>query len=393
MKRDLKYYLVLTSCLLALILVEVLTPPAIDWSPSFSARDKIPYGSHILFELLPHLFPPTGIEVLDQSIFTVLKEHSFERTNYVFINSAISVDEVETRALLDFVDAGNHVFIAAQQFKGGLEGTLKIDTSRDFLRTDSLGIHLANTSVQNESYRYKPGTVAHYFTSFDTSKTTILGFNDRDQVNFIKVRWGQGVLWLSCIPLAFTNYNLLAGPNADYVFNALSYLPLQHTLWDEYYKVRRLEARLPMRYILKRAPLKWAFYLALVLLVLFIAFEGRRKQRAIPLIEPLPNRTLEFVETVGRLYYQQRDHKNIAAKKIKYFLEHLRTHLGLKVQNLADAGRARVAAKTGAPAAAINELFDCLQQVQNADVVREDELARLNRLLERFYTQEEARDT
>lgn len=45
---------------------------------------------------------------------------------------------------------------------------------------------------------------------------------------------------------------------------------------------------------------------------------------------PLPkNTTLEFVKTVGNLFYRTQNHKNIAHKKITYFLNYLRTHYRL----------------------------------------------------------------
>ena len=384
MKQNLKFYLTLTACAGALLLFEVLSPAPLDWSPSFSATDKIPYGNYILWRLLPHLFPHCETEVVHKPIFEVLSDQSFKKTNYVFINTDFPPDEVEAGMLLDFVAAGNHVFIAAQQFEGRLADTLKVDISRDFFRVDSIGVDFANGALKSGGYRYRPASAAH-FSSFDTSRTTILGFDDREKVNFIQVRWDQGSLWLSSMPLAFTNYNLLAGHNRDYIFKALSYLPVQDTLWDEYYKVGRLEAATPIRYILRREPLKWAFCLALVGLGLFILFEGKRRQRIIPVIEPLPNHTLEFVETVGQLYYQQGDHKNIAEKKIKYFLEHIRTHLGVDARLTAGEWGAKLAEKTGVPMAQIAELHGYLQHIRAADALADDELARLNQLLERFH--------
>ena len=393
MKRDLKYYLVLASCLLALVLLEVLTPPALDWSPSFAAADKVPYGTHVLFQLLPYLFPDRSLEVMHQPIYSVLQGRECTRTNYLFINDEVDLDAAEAELLLGFVEAGNHVFIAAQQFKGSLGDKLNIDTRRELFPSDSLATDFVNPALKGEGYRYKPGTAAHYFSSFDSTRTTVLGLNDRDQVNFIKVRRGQGAFWLNSIPLAFTNYNLLAGDRADYAFKALSHLPVQDALWDEYYKAGRPQTTTPMRYVLKRAPLKWAFYLGAIALLAFIAFEGRRKQRPIPVIEPPANHTLEFVETVGRLYYQQRDHKNIAAKKTRYFLEYLRTHLGLDAPYPSPEWSARLGQKTGLPAADIAALFDCLQRVETADSIDDGELSKLNERIEHFYDQQEAVST
>ena len=385
MKKDLKYYLALGVCAAVAVLLHALTPTPLNWSPSFSAADKIPYGNYILLKVLPHIFPQRAVNMTEESIFKMLKERSFEQTNYIFVNSGFAPDEVEAEILLDFVAVGNHVFIAAEQFAGKLADTLKIETERNFLRPDSVGVNFAQASLKSERYRYKTGTAMHYFSSFDTTKTVVLGVNDRDQVNFIKLRWGQGNLLLSSIPLAFTNYNMLAADNGDYVVKALSHLPVQDTFWDEYYKVSREVVATPIRYILSRAPLKWALCLVLAALVLYIVFEGKRRQRVIAVIEPLPNHTLEFVETVGRLYYQQGDHKNIAAKKVKYFLEHVRTHLGVDLPYTSAEWPTRVAEKMGKPAAQIAELCDDIKKIDSADMIADEELAAFNRRLETFH--------
>ena len=50
-------------------------------------------------------------------------------------------------------------------------------------------------------------------------------------------------------------------------------------------------------------------------------FNAKRRQRVVPIINPLPNTTLDFTKTIGNLYYQEGNHQNIVDKKIIYFLE------------------------------------------------------------------------
>ena len=55
-------------------------------------------------------------------------------------------------------------------------------------------------------------------------------------VNFLRIKYGEGNFFLNTVPLAFTNYHLLNSDNNEYVYKALSHLPVQQTFWDDYYK-------------------------------------------------------------------------------------------------------------------------------------------------------------
>lgn len=66
-----------------------------------------------------------------------------------------------------------------------------------------------------------------YFTKFDTLKHTVLGNLDpgkgRKRVNFLKVPFGKGQVFLHSTPEAFSNFFMLKGENKIYVENLLSY--------------------------------------------------------------------------------------------------------------------------------------------------------------------------
>jgi len=57
--------------------------------------------------------------------------------------------------------------------------------------------------------------------------------------------------------------------------------------------------RTPLKYILSQESLKWAYYILIVSIIVYIIFQGKRKQRVIPLIPPLKNTTLEFVRIIA----------------------------------------------------------------------------------------------
>jgi len=133
----------------------------------------------------------------------------------------------------------------------------------------------------------------------------------------------------------FTNYSLLTTDGADYAAKALSYLPAgTTTYWDHYQNNDIHEDKSPLRVIFAHDSLRWAYYLILLTALLYIVYEVKRRQRIIPVIEPLKNNTLDFVTVVGQVYYERHDNSNIAHKKITYLLEHWRTRYYLKTSNL-----------------------------------------------------------
>jgi hypothetical protein len=159
---------------------------------------------------------------------------------------------------------------------------------------------------------------------------------------------------------------------------------VQPVYWDEFYKGNTRDLQTPLRFLIVTPPLRWAMYVALAALLLFMAFEAKRRQRVIPVIRPLANTTLEFTQTIGRLYYQHRDHKNIAEKQITYFLDHLRSHYYVQTQEFNDELFDRLRAKTGQPLAEITALFNLIAYVRQQPVVSEDQLLQLHRSIQKF---------
>jgi hypothetical protein len=116
----------------------------------------------------------------------------------------------------------------------------------------------------------------------------------------------------------------------------LSYIPKGTVFW--YIKDQNGEviSDSPMRYILSQPALKWAWYIFLTGMFLFIIFNAKRKQRIVPIIKPLTNTTIDFTKTIGNLYYQEGNHDTIIDKKIIYFLEKIRNDYLIDTTQLDD---------------------------------------------------------
>jgi hypothetical protein len=386
--KQYRFYIVTIGIVIAiLVFIESLAPTPVNWSPSFSSRDKIPYGNHILFDLLSDLFREQEIVTIRQPAYNQLAGRHYDSINYIFINLEFAPGELDLQKLLEFVSHGNYVFIAADRISGALQDSLGVRTATPFnLGRDSSSINFVNPSLETpKGYDYREGAKA-YFSDFDTARTTLLGINDRGEPDYIRVDYGHGSFYLNTVPLAFTNYNMLHGNNAEYVMKALSYLPVRQVLWDEYYKVGRQGAKTPLRYILGTEALQWAYYLLIASVILYIIFEGKRRQRIIPEIKPLANTTLEFADTVGKLYYQHGDHRNIADKKITYLLEYIRSNFHEKTGDFNESFYERISEKSGIALDRIRALFEYIRSVSGKALLTEHELTSLNSMIEEFFS-------
>jgi hypothetical protein len=213
----------------------------------------------------------------------------------------------------------------------------------------------------------------------------VLGTNDDDKVNFLRIKYGEGNFLLNTVPLAFTNYHLLNSKNNDYVYKALSHLPVQKTFWDDYYKDGNKYTTSMLQYVLWQQALKWAYFIILVSVFLFILFYGRRKQRIIPVIPPLANTTVEFVKTVGSLYYQQKDYKNIAEKKISYLLDYIRNKYLIRTGEFDEDTVKKISEKSLIPYRKLKSLLNEIQKIKFNLNISEEDLINLNYQIEKFY--------
>ena len=102
-------------------------------------------------------------------------------------------------------------------------------------------------------------------------------------------------------------------------------------------------------------------------------------------ITPLGNSTLEFIKTIGNLYYETKDHNNLVDKKITYFLEYIRRVYYLDTQVLDEKFVKNLALKTNRSKKDITTLVNAIAQLRAKPEVTEQDLLDLNTLIEEFH--------
>lgn len=379
--------------MLAFVAVEYFRPKPLDWRPTYANRDAIPYGTRATYELLPGLFANQPVRTVRVPVYNHLRETTLpKRSSYVFVNESFDVDENDLKQLLAYAARGNAVFIAAQQFDSKLTDTLGL---RARFGVESLGdstqLNFANPALQaRTNYAYRRNWATAYLEPDSVPKppmrrATVLGINNRDQATFLKIPFGKGAFFLHSVPVAFTNFYVLRNPTAEYAFRAFSYLPDTPVFWDEYQKQGRMGEESMFRFLLSHPSLTWAYYLILATLTLFVLSHGRRRQRVIPVVEPPRNTSLEFVETIGQLYFQQGNHRDLAEKKIAHWLAFVRQQFNLPTHDFDDEFRRHLAAKSGVSRPDVDVLLARIEAVRASKTLSEEQLLDLNRRIEAFY--------
>ncbi|MCW3127577.1 MAG: hypothetical protein JWO03_3235, partial [Bacteroidetes bacterium] len=345
--------------------------------------------------------------------FYTFEENNFDTSsNYIIITDELQADDLDVRRMAAFATAGNNIFISAYALPQKLQDTLgiQLQNSLDLLPSDSAGYmtNFADPKIRTkEGYRFRHESLSFQIENAgrhkvnhladDSSESSsivmrdriVLGKDAKENANFVKIPFGKGAFFIHTFPLAFTNYNMLKKDHNEYVSKCLSFLPNRRTHWDEYYKpFSTMKADSPLRFILSVPSYSWAYYIALFALAIYMLFASKRTQRIIPILTPPANLSLEFTRTIGSLYYQQRDHRDIAVKKMIYLLEKLRQYYFLQTADTSEAFRTKLAYRSNVNMDTINEVFNIYDRdIRRVRFIDERTLISFNTALEKFYSE------
>ena len=385
------YFWFLLLTVVAYGLFEYYRPKPIDWTPTYSNKDKIPFGTKATYELLPDVFKNEKVTQLRVPIYNYLSENpTLPKSNYIFVCREFIIDLNDQKQLLNYAKRGNNVFISAYYFPDSLTKTLGIIAmlKDPTLRDTALVMNFVNPALSKKGgYVFAQDDGRNYFLVKKPENVTILAKNARNEPIFLKIKYGKGAFYLHNLPLALTNYYALPFKTSDFAFKSLSYLPVLPVYWDEYLKQGRFgeDEQSIFRYIMTQPPLTWAYYLILFGLLLYAIFAGKRTQRIIPVLPAPKNTSLEFVETIGKMYFQQGDHDNIAEKKIQHLLLYIRERFGLRTHEIDKEFIEDLIQKTGLPRMDIELLFSEIAHAKRTVSLSEFALLSLHHRIEDFY--------
>lgn len=377
----------------ALVYMEATKPQPINWLKSYSSEDKIPFGTFVLHDLLAESLEES-ISQIHQPPYEKLLDTTFRGT-YLFINDYVNFDRIELEKLTEWVKGGNTVFISANSHSEDLLDSLQIEmqTAVQLNSFESKPLlDLINENLKStQPYLMDRNTTVRYFNEIDTVSQTVLGVTQlhRDtlqitnpKVNFIQAPLGDGIFYLHNQPEIFSNYFLLKESNYLHTQNVLSYIHTPGPLyWDQYHISGKKVNVSGLYILLNNRYFKWAYYFMLLGVALFVFFEGKRKQRSIPIVKPPSNKTFEYTRTISGMYLNKKDYTSIARKQMALFLEYVRTQLRVSTEKREEHFLEMVASRSGNDMESTRELFKLLNILQQRESISMAELIKLNRLI------------
>ena len=396
MSKTIKLYVIVLFLLfVGAIAIEFSKPQPINWSPTYNETQKIPYGTYIFYNELESLFPTSPVQDLGVTPYEYFidlydweTDSYLTRGTYMYIDEVMTIDEVSAQELLDFASYGNELFISSSYLPELFQDSLKLETENEYNFIGRAELSLANSRFKSDSITIDRGLNDIHFTKLDSATTTVLGYQkflSQERINYIKVAYGDGHIFLHLQPTVFTNYNLLKKNNSKYTAAVMSYLDDDTIFYDSRQKNRNELSNSPMRFILSKPALRWAWYISLLALLVFVIFNAKRKQRIVKVIKPLENTTVAFTKTIGNLYYETKDHDNLIDKKITYFLEYLRRVYFLDTQIMDDKFAKALSLKSGRKIGLIKKLINIIAHLRAKSECTEDDLLNLNRAIEDFH--------
>lgn len=390
-----------------------------SWYENYEIDNMEPYSTKVMYETLKNSSEASFYEV-EGSIIETIKADSFVcPANYIFVGNEPYIDHENIYALLKFAEEGNNVFISSKYLPFSLTDTLKIDGCDEWdgyseFRDTTATLNFMHPTFATDtgyrySYIYEKDTTryawkyinTYYWCDYYEIPTIRLGTIDPSLVNFIQIPWGEGQIYLHTTPIAFTNLYMIEPSGYNYFSSVMSHMPNGDVIWDELAHNPLKEVRqnkqtqhgapdTPLQFILSQQSLKWAWYLMLVAVLLYLLFHMKRRQRAIPLIVPYENTSIEFAQTLGELHFLTGDHYKIAKKMMRSFKHHIRQRYKINTDLNWDTYIQNLSVKASVPEHILKQLFkkfDTMKydsEARNQQVTEEDLIA-LYKLIQHFH--------
>ena len=387
MNKTFKLYLIIFGVVVALLtLLQLNKKPILDWRKSYGLTEKKPFGLYVFNQEVDQLFSKK-LSRLGETPYNFYSKDSLRGSHNILIIER-HLDRQSWKKIMSQVGKGSTAMVISDDFPFDLADTLKISTSS--MRFDSIN-YLSFTDKQRPA-KLKLDRLPNGLTldEINPKTTEILGQvvgtkKEAANANFVKVKIGKGEIYFHMEPLFLTNYYLLKKGDEDYAQQVFSYLPKdRNTYW--FVESENVQSSSPMRFILANPPLRYAWYIFLLGMIVFIFFHAKRRQRIVPIIKPLENTSVEFVRSIGNLYRNEGNTKDMMRKKVTYFLNKVRTELLIDTSTLDDTFVQKLHLKTNQPIDEIQKAVLLMQKTMNSTAqVSEEDLTKLNETLDKIY--------
>lgn len=338
------------------------------WKPDFKTDSKQPFGMAFFDRLLKEKMP-MGYEVVPQVPDTLDPKRDavlyckYDIGTYPMQSNIYEQELERANKLRKFADQGGKVIVASCRLLKGnkIYETYKLGN----LESDANPHWWLGSCVDDMKDEFKPretvitvGTGKRYRLQPFLTVTPALGNNmEKHHIPLLKKHVsgemlafrgkfnnGGSIDFVSA-PLLFSNYAIFDEDARQVTSLLLEPVSNRHLIRveginDPYQPVgtkRTWKNIGSLSFVRQHAPLRYAYYLAVVTVVLFFVFNSRRRMRAIPLLPEPNNATLEFARFMGTFHLRRGDFAELCVQMFDEVISLLNEAYALDVSKLEDA--------------------------------------------------------
>ncbi len=322
-----------------------------------------------------------------------------------FIGNNAYHDTATVVFLKKYLNNGNSIFIASSNIPGNLIHNLWDKDSLLMQRSyyDSVvQTKFVKTPSKTYNFHYQFGKFKQQVPwtyiipkekdyVYQTAPFKELSHLDSARCNFIRLRYGKGAVYYFSTPILLTNYYLDSKQGYDFATQLFAETGNPETIyWDSfshfyYFDNYSQKAKNPIEFIIENKELRWAWYVAIVGLVLFIIFRLKRRQAPIPYIKPINNTSIEYAKAVGILYYKNASHKDLAENMMKLFSHFIKNRYSITIKDKNSPEIKILSVQSGIKASAIDEIYQQHFKIKFNPESEASETISLHNALDNFY--------
>jgi hypothetical protein len=387
-------FFIITSFLALIGLFSILhTEKAEEWSLTLDPLDKKPFGTCVFDSLMRFRFGER-YKKSDLTLYQI-NENSSKSKTLILVTNDLRLTPDDIHEIKVNANNGDRYIFASNYYSKEFCDTFNIKQESAPLdipfwrnyNNDSIltNFDLLSNDQTVDSIPVEIGLINGSFSEhMATSKVSV---KDQFSILALKTRIGKGSVDICSSPLFFTNYFLLKKQYYAITNHILSNINTDEVVYAAKYVNQQKNEASIFKNLLTNSALKSMFYLTLLLLLLFFIFGAKRKQRIIPIIEPLRNTSLDFIKLIGRMYFLKENHSDLCMKKFSYLKEHLlQKHFIRFTEENPDLLYQTIATKTGIEQKEVVKLFTRINQItKNKINISKEELHQLIKSMERFY--------
>ncbi len=385
---------IILACLAALITLigflffEIRKVPDVIWLDKNDFEDEEPQGYYVFKESIIRYFEGVDYEISKEFRDTAT-------TNGLYIHILGNYDDTSMDTLMDLIGKGNDVLLLAKTLPYQLKDTLSMGYSTSYDYQEQFNFNFRNDSLKLDStiiYRFVDREFQYDQTeayqlldpTYNYNDNTILVEANDSLVLLARFRIGEGTLYYHMIPSVFHNHSYRQPQMFDYMERMLSHFdPAYIVFLRTLNGIKPPPAEHPLQFIMSSKPLKTAYFLFVLGLLSYAIFGGKRRQKAIPITDKNENTSLEYIDTVSQLFYQQNKHEKLVAHMRNIFYHKMEQKYFLKKDHPTYVET--LAKKSKIPQSDLQYIIDRFRNLEEKYTFREDQLVTLNRRLEQIY--------